>query len=180
MAKINFITGGVSSGKSRWAVSYFAACDNVLYMCTAHELNKEIADRIKWNGEHNFVEWIIMTDFSLDDVEIDKHKFLIFDDLATYTSLTIEKMCPSEDDMTPEKKKEIQTKIIEDISNLISRVQVNDATMTIISSEMGFSVNPVSKEQKFFRDVLGSVNQRIANLSSEVFLSVSGVQFKIK
>ena len=41
MASITLVTGGAVSGKSRWAISYFRTCDNVLYMNTSSELPSE-------------------------------------------------------------------------------------------------------------------------------------------
>ena len=178
--KINFITGGVSSGKSRWAATYFQACDNVLYLCTSDKMDDELAERIKWANEHNFVEWVIETSASPSSAEADKHKFIIFDDLATYTSKYINALGLSADQMTREKKVEVTSLIVDEMEDLISKVQINGSNLTIISSEVSFSVMPQDTEQKYFRDVLGSVNQRIANSSTDVYMSVSGIQFKIK
>ena len=58
-------------------------------------------------------------------------------------------------------------------------VEINGA-LVIITLEPGFSVMPLSSEQTSFRDILGAVNQRIANTAQEVYLSVSGIQFRIK
>ena len=52
--------------------------------------------------------------------------------------------------------------------------------MITITLETGFSVTPANREQAIFREILGNVNQRIANMSNEVYLSASGIQFKIK
>ena len=111
MAKIIFITGGAARGKSRWAVSYFSACDNVLYMCTAPEMDKDISERIRWNNEHNYVEWVVKPGFKMDDAEISEHKFFIYDSIARYTSDTINAMCPDPEKMTDELQKEIEKKI---------------------------------------------------------------------
>lgn len=180
MAKIIFITGGAASGKSRWAVSYFSACDNVLYMCTAPEMDKDISERIRWNNEHNYVEWVVKPGFKMDDAEISEHKFFIYDSIARYTSDTINAMCPDPEKMTDELQKEIEKKIIGDFTELIDKIKDVDGNMIMITIETGFSVCPESKSQVIFRDILGNVNQRIANISSEVYLSASGIQFKIK
>ena len=47
MSKTILITGGAASGKSRWAVSYLAACDYVLYLRTADEVDKDTLGRIE-------------------------------------------------------------------------------------------------------------------------------------
>jgi len=181
MAKINLITGGFSSGKSRWAASFFASCDNVLYMCVPEEMDQDILRRINWNNEHNYLEWTIKTNFKdLEDPEIMKHKFIIFDSLAIYTLKKMRAMCPDPDTMTSELKKEIQAKVIAEVSSLIERVKESDGIMVIITSETGFSVQPDNLSQRYFCDILGGVNQRIANIASEVYMSVSGIQYRIK
>ena len=80
MSKTILITGGAASGKSRWAVSYLAACDYVLYLRTADEVDKDTLGRIEYRNKHNFVEWDIKTGITSTPVEtITDHKFVIFD-----------------------------------------------------------------------------------------------------
>lgn len=180
MAKISLITGGAATGKSRWAVSYFSACDNVLYICTSKKLDKDIVQRIKYSNEHNFVEWIIAEDVKNPIEMVKEHKFYIFDSLASYTSNVIKEMCPSSDMMTDEIKKSIEKRVVDSIMEIMSKINELDANLIIITIEAGFSVCPLNEEQMFFREIMGIVNQRIANQASEVYLSASGIQFKIK
>lgn len=181
MSKTILITGGATSGKSRWAVSYLAACDYVLYMRTADAVDKDTMGRIEYNNKHNFVEWDIKTGITSAPAEmITDHKFVIFDNLAAYSSEIINQMCPDVSTITEETKKTIEKKIISDISDMYDKIMVIDGTMITVTLETGFSVTPENKEQAVFREILGNVNQRIANMSNEVYLSASGIQFKIK
>ena len=181
MSKTILVTGGAASGKSRWAVSYLAACDYVLYLRTADEVDKDTLGRIEYSNKHNFVEWDIKTGITSAPVEtISDHKFVIFDNLAAYSSHIIEQMCPDLSAMTEELKKDIEKKIISDITDMYDQIMVIDGTMITITLETGFSVTPNNREQALFREILGNVNQRLANMSNEVYLSASGIQFKIK
>ena len=181
MSKTMLVTGGAASGKTRWAVSYFAACDYVLYLCVTDAVDNDTMSRIEYGNKQNFVEWDIKTnaDCNLADYVTD-HKFVILDNLAAYVSKVIDKMCPNPEDMTVELKKEIEKKIIDDISAIYDQVMVIDGSMITITLETGFSVMPNNREQQNFREILGTVNQRIANMSNEVYLSASGIQFTIK
>lgn len=181
MSKTMLVTGGAASGKTRWAVSYFAACDYVLYLCVTDAVDNDTMSRIEYGNKQNFVEWDIKTnaDCNLADYVTD-HKFVILDNLAAYVSKVIDKMCPNPEDMTVELKKKIEKKIIDDISAIYDQVMVIDGSMITITLETGFSVMPNNREQQNFREILGTVNQRIANMSNEVYLSASGIQFKIK
>lgn len=63
---------------------------------------------------------------------------------------------------------------------MYDKIMLIDGTMITITLETGFSVTPENHEQAIFREILGNVNQRIANTSHDVYLSASGIQFKIK
>lgn len=180
MSKIQFITGGAASGKTRWAITYYQACDNVLYLCMNKELDKEIADRIEYNSKKNGIEWTIIKDVQNPAEHIDRNKFTIFDGLGAYVSREMYAACPNPEEMTEEQKKEIEKSIIEKLTSLIETVKEINGELLIITIEPGFSVCPEKREQRLFREILGTVNQRIANICTDVYLSASGIQFKIK
>lgn len=181
MSKTILITGGAASGKSRWAVSYFAACDYVLYLRTADAVDADTMHRIEYSNKQNYVEWDIKTNVTSAPASyFTDHKFVIFDSLAAYTSNVISEMCPDVSAMTDELKKEIEKKIIGDVTEMYDAIMVKDGSMIIITLETGFSVTPSDPAQAAFREILGAVNQRIANMSNEVYLSASGIQFNIK
>jgi len=52
--------------------------------------------------------------------------------------------------------------------------------LLILSVEIGMSHIPGSKAQEVYREILGNINQRIANQASEVYLIISGIPAKIK
>lgn len=181
MSKTMLVTGGAASGKTRWAVSYFSACDYVLYLCVTDAVDNDTMHRIEYGNKKNFVEWDIRTNANCNLADyVTDHKFVILDNLAAYASKVIRDMCPNLDDMTVELKKEIEKKVIQDISDVYDQVMVIDGSMIVITLETGFSVMPNNREQQIFREILGTVNQRIANMSNEVYLSASGIQFRIK
>ena len=127
------------------------------------------------------MEWDIVTSVSGAPADkITDHKFVIFDSLQSYTQLIMEEMCPDPAAASPQLKKEIEKRIIDDVMAMRERIEELDGSMIIITLETGFSVTPHDASQALFRQILGSVNQRIANTSDEVFFSASGIQFKIK
>ena len=181
MSKIQFITGGAASGKTRWAITYYQACDNVLYLCINKELDKEISDRIAFNNKRNGIEWEIVKDVDDPAKYIDRnHKFTIFDGLGAYVSREMYAACPNPEEMTEDQKKEIEKNIIDKLISLIETVKEINGDLLIITIEPGFSVCPEKREQRLFREILGTVNQRLANICTDVYLSASGIQFKIK
>lgn len=181
MSKNILITGGAASGKTRWAVSYLAACDYVLYLRTGDAVDADTLNRIQYGNKQHGVEWDIVTDVVSDPSQyFTDHKFVIFDSLALYTSKTIKRMCPNSDEMTEEQRKEIERAVISDVTTMLEAIKEKGGNMIIITLETGFSVNPENRSQALFRVILGNVNQRIANTCDEVYFSASGIQFKIK
>jgi adenosylcobinamide kinase/adenosylcobinamide-phosphate guanylyltransferase len=181
MSKTILVTGGAASGKSRWAISYLSACNYVLYMASSDKIDRDTMNRIKYSTEQNYVQWNIETGVSSDPAEhVGIHKYVIFDNLASYTSKAIKRMCPDINDADDDMIKKISRSVIDDVTAMYDKNMVLDGNMIIITLETGFSSKPESKEQLVFREILGIVNQRIANMSNEVYLSASGIQFKIK
>lgn len=180
MARTILMTGGASSGKSRWAVSQFAACDNVLYICPG-ELDEDTRNRIQFSNTKNYVEWDIRENVvSNPQSLIHKHKFVVFDNLNKYTDVVISQMCPDISKMTPELEKEIEKRIIDDVLGMHDEIRLIEGDVVVITLETGFSAEPQDPAVRSKRKILGMVNQRIANTSSDVYLSASGIQFKIK
>lgn len=181
MSKSILITGGAASGKARYAVTGFAACDYVLYLRMGEEVDADIRNRIEFDNEKNGVEWDIISSQSLSPGdEVKDHKFVIFDSISSYTRMVMNEMCPEKQAPDDTMKKNIEKRIIDNISVLRGRVRENRGSVQIITLETGFSVTPEDRFLAAYREIVGRVNQRIANTSDEVFFSASGIQFKIK
>lgn len=180
MPKSIFVTGGTASGKSRFAVSYFSGCDYVLYLKTGLKADWDIINRIQYDTEKHGVQWDVIPTSSLSpSEEVKDHKFVIFDNLRVFTKLVMDSMCPK-GDIDELMKKSIEKRVLKEITDLGDRVSDNLGTIVIITVESGFSFSDESPRMSAYRDILGRVNQRIANTSDEVYFSASGIQFKIK
>lgn len=180
MGNITLITGGAGSGKTRWAISYFKTCDNVLFLSTGTKIPEDTIQRMKYSNEQNNVEWVIESDVDNPVEHIKDHKFFIFDSLGSYTSSVMKRVAKDVENITKEEHDEIRKIVVDNVIECMRRVEELNGAMVIISIEPGFSVCPKDPEQVSFREIMGSVNQRIANTAQEVYLSASGIQFRIK
>ena len=181
MANSILITGGAASGKARFAVTNFAAFDYVLYLRVGENLDPDITHRIEYSTQKNFVEWTVVhkqTDTPADEVQ--DHKFVIFDSISAYTRLIMDKMYPGERDLSDEQKKEIEKSVLDGLNAMVEKVYENHGSIILITLETGFSVKPEDPALAAYRDILGRVNQRIANTSDKAYFSVSGIQFEIR
>ena len=181
MANSILITGGAASGKARFAVTSFAAFDYVLYLRAGEEFDAAIIHRIEFSTEKNGVEWDVVKMEKADPVaEVKDHKFVIFDSISAYTRLVMREMCSGESDLTEDMKKQIEKRVIDDVLAMRDKVAENQGSIFIITLETGFSIKPANPAMAAYRDILGRVNQRIANSCDEAYFSASGIQFKIR
>ncbi len=181
MANSILITGGAASGKSRFAVTSFSAFDNVLYLRMGEKLNTDIQNRINFNSEEKDLEWSIVHKQTAKPAdEVGEHKFVIFDSVSAYTRVIIREMCKSAEELNDDKKKQIEKRIIDGITETMDKVLENHGSIVIITLETGFSIVHPDPAAAAYRDILGRVNQRIANSCEEAYFSASGIQFKIK
>lgn len=181
MANSILITGGAASGKARFAITNFAAFDYVLYLRVGEELDADITHRIEFSTQKNGVEWDVVhkqTETPAD--EVGDHKWVIFDSISAYTRLIMNKMCPGETDLSDEKKKQVEKAVLDGLKDLVEKVNEKRGSIIMLTLETGFSVRPADPAQAAYRDILGRVNQRIANTSDKAYFSVSGIQFEIR
>lgn len=182
MGKIMLITGSEKSGKSRWAASCFDYCDNIQYLCTSPQLDKGTMDRIIYNESSRSVCWDMRFNFGFDalpDDLFDYDNFIIdgIGDLAARTFLYDRKTSCCFDDYKFEKRKE---QFIFQTMEFVRKIKTSGGNAVVITDEIGFWQDLGGDETAAFKDVLCTLNQRLAVLADEVFFSVSGIQFKIK
>lgn len=181
MANSILITGGAASGKARFAVTSFAAFDYVLYLRAGEEFDADILHRIEFSTRKNGVEWDVVRMLTAEPTAVvADHKFVIFDSISAYTRLVMKEMCQSEADLTEDMKKLIEKRVISDVLATRDKVVENHGSIIIITLETGFSIRPANPAMATYRDIVGRVNQRIANSCDEAYFSASGIQFRIR
>lgn len=180
MARSYLITGGAASGKSRWAISYFEDCDNVMYISADTQIDPDALSRMTVSAEEHKVHWETKALKTRPAEAIANNKFYIFDNVAAYCNRIIKDMAPDIASIPHEQQKEIAKRIVEDLASMMEKVIALDGNIIIITLETGFSVIPSDKSQVAFREILGAVNQRLANTCDEVYFCVSGLQTRLK
>lgn len=185
MAESILITGGAASGKARFAVTSFAAFDNVLYLRAGEELDPDIIHRIEYSTRKNNVAWEVVKLVGAEPAsQVGNHKFVIFDSISAYTRLVMREMCVGDpevpNEITEELKKQVEKRVIVDLLSLRDRIAEKHGSIIIITIETGFSIRPANPAMAAYREILGRVNQRIANSCDEAYFSASGIQFKIR
>lgn len=182
MGKITLITGSENSGKSRWAVSYFDCCNNIQYLCTSPKLDQNAMDRIIYNESSHNVCWDMRCNFRFDAPPNDLGDYdnFIIDSISDlvartfYYDLTI--LGPSSISQTDKRAEQF----ILQATEFVKKIKSSGGNVVVITNEAGFIPNLEKSEAATYRNVLCTLNQRLAALADDVYFSVSGIQFKIK
>jgi adenosylcobinamide kinase/adenosylcobinamide-phosphate guanylyltransferase len=180
--KITFIIGGVRSGKSSFAMSSASEIEGPkAYIATSEALDDEMKDRIaihrKSRGAewHTFEEPLKITD-TLSEIT-GKYNAVVLDCLTLWLSNLMHKSTQPANSIN---------EFIDMLASLSrsnslnSSSELNGLNLFIISNEVGMGIVPDNKMAREFRDLAGSLNQKIATSADEVYLVTAGIPIKIK
>ena len=82
-----------------------------------------------------------------------------------------------------EDKKEITEEIdyfIDFLKNLKNIDNLNTKFLYIVTNEVGMSIVPENKLARLFRDIVGKTNQKIAEISKQVYIVISAIAWRLK
>jgi len=172
MEKIIFITGGVKSGKSSYALKLAKKMDKeVIFLATGSAKDEEMKERIRLHKKSRPSSWKTIEE-GRDIIPVlssikPPHKIIIMDCLTFLVSNLL----------LDHHTEEFITEYIERIAKIILK---SPHTAIIVSNEVGWGVVPESALGRKFRDILGKSNQIMAKYAQRVYLMVSGMPVNLK
>jgi len=174
--KVIFILGGVRSGKSRFAQELAKKLGRkVLFVATGQALDEEMKARIEEHKKVRPSSWRTLELFNnvgkrikarIGDAEV-----VIVDCLTLLVSNLLKNEA---------KYPEAEKQVLAEIESLISCLDGVPATFIIVSNEVGMGIVPRNRLARLYRDLLGKVNQLIAEKADEVYLMVAGIPLRLK
>ena len=168
MRKIILITGGQRSGKSRHAEELALSLSaNPVYVATAHVWDEEFRERVKIHQQRRGNEW----------TNIEEERYLSHHDLTGRVAVIdcITLWCTNF-------FFELQdvTSSLDALKKEFDLFTAQDATFIFVTNEIGSGGVSDNAVQRKFTDLLGWMNQYVAQHADEVILMVSGIPVKIK
>ena len=184
MGKIIYITGGARSGKSTLAENI--ALTNYktrTYLATAIPYDDEMVDRIDKHLAQRGEDWETIEGYSgiskLLEEKLESDVVLL-DCLTNMVSNLLLDNHVDWDMVTPNEVNEMEDKIMLEIDDLLKCIEEYRGDFIIVSNELGMGLVPPYPLGRYFRDISGRINQRIANESHEAYMVVSGLKVRLK
>ncbi len=167
-----YVCGGASSGKSRFALTYFQGRDDVSFIATAIITDPDMESRIKAHKSQRPKGWSTVEE-PLDLIQAVKNtkkgsKAIIIDCLTFWVSNLIYH------------RNIDHQKILTCAEETAGFLSGSDKEIVVVTNELGLGIIPASKESRSFRIVCGEVNQVFAQKSEKAFFILSGLPIKIK
>ena len=166
-----FVVGGARSGKSRFAVETHRASARVAFLATAQARDADMAARITRHRAERPAHWRTVEEpYDLlprlracaADADV-----VVVDCLTLWVSNLM-------------LRGDADEWIVKQGEDLAALLALSAADVTLVSNEVGEGVHPPTAEGRRFRDLLGTVNQRVAAAADRVVLMVAGVPLSVK
>jgi adenosylcobinamide kinase/adenosylcobinamide-phosphate guanylyltransferase len=74
----------------------------------------------------------------------------------------------------------IEKEVIAEVEELVNCINRADASFIVVTNEVGLGLVPADRVSRLYRDLLGKVNQMLAQQADEVYLMVAGLPITIK
>ncbi|MCF8145187.1 MAG: bifunctional adenosylcobinamide kinase/adenosylcobinamide-phosphate guanylyltransferase [Deltaproteobacteria bacterium] len=169
--EIILVLGGARSGKSSWALRYaeetYASC---LFVATAQVEDDEMAERVRLHQASRGPGWRLIEE-PLDIAET------LQSDIGDADVALIDCMTIWLSNILLQKGREAVNAYQDRLLKVLSRRR---QAVIMVSNEVGTGIVPEYPLGREFRDLAGTLNQKLAALADKVIMSVAGIPIHIK
>ena len=170
--KITLITGGIRSGKSRYALSSVQKMSGQkIFIATAEPLDESMSIRIKNHQQERGEEFTTIEEpiyLAKAMSAVSQREVILIDCLTLWVNNLLYYF----------KKDSEKTRKQFDL--FLDILAHHPGQIVIVTNEVGLGVTPDNELTRIFIDELGFLNQRVAELSDEVILMIAGLPQIIK
>jgi len=184
--RLIFILGGARSGKSAYALKLAESIPGEkVYLATAQALDEEMRERIKRHKKERGNNWTTIEE-PINVVDVikknetpplnpsfskwgqggisGKYNVILLDCLTLWISNLMHR----------------KTGVRRSIDKFVSTCKRSKANIIIVSNEVGLGIVPENHLAREFRDIVGYTNQRIAEVSDEVYFMTAGIPMRVR
>jgi adenosylcobinamide kinase / adenosylcobinamide-phosphate guanylyltransferase len=170
--RIIFITGGVRSGKSQFALELAQKFPGPkAYLATAQPLDREMAERIRRHKKNRPKGWATLEEplrvSEILEEKGDDFSLILIDCLTLWISNGL-------------MANWTEKKFLQEADRLRKVCRDARCSLIIVSNEVGLGIVPDNPAARIFRDLSGLIHQKIARQADEVYFMVSGIPLQLK
>jgi adenosylcobinamide kinase / adenosylcobinamide-phosphate guanylyltransferase len=171
--KVILVLGGVRSGKSRFGqeLATMLGGNDVLFVATAEARDEEMSRRIDLHRASRPATWQTLEQpLNVGTALATTDQFrpvILLDCLTLLVSNVILQ------DHTDVDAAEQRMRL--EVDSLVEIVRQRDATLIVVSGEVGLGVVPESSLGRLFRDMLGWANQSLASHATATYFMMAGL-----
>lgn len=185
-----YVTGGAKSGKSKFAEELLLGMNNGkqqnIYLATSIVFDEEMEVKVALHKERRKDKWITVESYknfsdSLKNAFSENPKNNILVDCLTnmISNIIFERQDIDWDNPSKKELKLCDISVEKEVDELIGTFDKFE-NIVIVSNELGMGIVPGYPLGRYFREIAGKMNQRIAEIADEVYFVVSGIPMKIK
>ena len=169
---VTLVLGGARSGKSRYAQELAFAFKRVVFIATARRDDAEMRAKIARHRRERPPSWkTLEISTGLDRALRERCRnadLLIIDCLTLYLASALGR------------KRGDRRQVHDHIQSICEAIREAQASVVIVSNEVGCGVVPAYRSGREYRDLLGEFNQQIAQVADRVVLMVAGLPLTVK
>lgn len=188
MSRWTLILGGARSGKSAFGIELGRQSQNsgeVVFLASAVALDEEMRQRIARHRADRPRDWRTVEEPlqvpSALGVLGEEKRLILWDCVTFYLNNLIYQWEQAHGfekiNLYPP---ELEAAILEEVGKIAGLKKKMVADLILISNEVGLGLVPENELGRFFRDVVGRVNQRLAQSADVVYTVTAGISLKIK
>lgn len=167
------VLGGARSGKSAYAES-LAGTGPVRYVATAipDPADTDFAARIAAHRARRPAAWAVLDGADPATALRDTHPgTTLVDDLGTWLTARLDARAAWD---AP------RGTITPDMDGLVEAVAQYAGRLVLVTPEAGLGVIPATRSGRLFRDEIGALNQRLAQVCDDAYFVVAGLPMRLK
>lgn len=177
MMKLIVVTGGVRSGKSRWAQDEALARggEEVTVIATAEAVDDEMRDRIEAHRSNRPAGWrtIEAPERAGEAILAAGTDTVVLDCVTVLTGMAIGRAGAKSEAAALDA-------MAAEIDGILEARDARAGVLIVVTNEVGWSVHPPTAVGRWYQDGLGIANQRLAAAADQVVLMVSGLETRLK
>ena len=181
--RLVLLLGGARSGKSSLAEAMarrLAPAGPVLYVATAQAGDDEMRERIVRHRESRPSCWRTLEEpLRVGEriaAEVGDARVVLLDCATLWVTNLLLAACGDREDVPPA----AEASVLAAVDALLVARRSIDATLIVVSNEVGLGLVPPYPLGRAYRDVLGRANQHLAAAADDVYLLVAGLPVDLK